>query len=1547
VFSFEILETFIILIILSVFFFILFVAISVTNDVTIVPWTLIPISRIINVILDETKIAADKIRSSKRLLFLALKKHNKRQQRRRHQAALKMVKMEELKARNALIRSARILGQERRNQALLAKRAKKALKLELARKSSNIFSSLGFKTIWNEIEHRVSSRKQSCKKGRGVHYTRRAGNLSAELALEKSTLSATSTVPSPSSIFVMSSVSPEVESSVAIPSEKKEVKILDTLSPVFDLSLSQILVFSIAFFNFFISNVSFLISNVLTLYRCVSATLECHHYFSSGAIAKALLLSRLKRKMRNKNKRLKTKKSNLLNIGMCANKALFDAGSILSASRKEAGIVTEFQLYVSLLPGSSFSDIVAALVASNASVMGFSLSVLFLGNFYTVPLPKIILSLPGPVVSLVMSLDVNDDNTGHITFSTEICKKGISLPSIPAYLLSLSLYGGRGKGGGSKRARDDEEEDEEEEEEEEENEEEENEEEEEDTEENMSIGTSHGSTSSEKEDDEKEEFISSKNQSRYFWDSLYVPILKLVSDIKKQVVDIGDIVTPAPHNGPLNTCIECLRQVSDSTGVTCTHGESIGGVSTLNANAVNSRIGWQLAVMVVTMLMEELFIPSDNDSVDISDKIKSNPPAFFTECLILLKEYVHKTFPTKTKAEKKAKIPSPDYGLLTPLVPYLQAFATTPKDTKKKGLFELRAYSVVPPAFRTLSRVRHLIENVSKAIEEAANSISDNDEDDQLPATPDRIIIILNPMHDGASLEKSFPKQFTSALMDVLAPLSHVIDTSLLPFSGFLRASTLAANEADARLLEQSAARSNEQHPFPSDGTCHRHDHATSPFSLNNASSMDEALRISCRGHFCHNSSSNKFLVPYWKPADEVSLDMVDEDAAAAPPNIADTVTPKSIAFKHMALCRIENGPYEDFFQKQAKKSKKEKAREDALSDAQKANLCLSGINPFKLGCAPTSFCVDKDMNLFTRALFPHTVSLFSSIVEELAKENDLTDGNVSILCATYGSEFMLAEQGLAGKIDSFKHIRVQSSPSCGKLAKSVVTNQGTMIKDFADVLKIPISFAVLKETFDKQPNLWDIQPKDFTCSNGALSILGHWATNERGGYSPTDLAVVSQSSVVGALARVPVFVNGEDKREPNKSSRRVTVGTEFTSTPSQPWLTDLNSNGVTSMTDATFSTTSAMNDGNASTKFGNHSTVNGVTSFIPAPIPKAITTEITSTPTPVLVRVSINHASAGGDTAKTNALLGKGGKFAAMKFWLQAFTLADLPEPSEDVMKALATSLDMPYNLLMARLTTNEFSNQRILNGQTLAMSVIQAFVSCFTIAYKLPNKSTGSNAASSSSTSLPPSSSSSSASSSSASSSSSKYIYAVSRHGDGRLIEGLPAGYESFPIIGSIDRAISKALWAFGAGDWDLLKTALASAENIEPEESSRDVRNTTTSSTQVHEDADKATTDSMVTVVTAQFGRTRKILDKSKKGSMKMWLDEQSKPTSEKEFRILLMNFDEEFTNSTTTTPPPPPPPPVKKAVSKDIEVSGDNTVNVPPPLPPPPPPSPLFT
>jgi hypothetical protein len=35
------------------------------------------------------------------------------------------------------------------------------------------------------------------------------------------------------------------------------------------------------------------------------------------------------------------------------------------------------------------------------------------------------------------------------------------------------------------------------------------------------------------------------------------------------------------------------------------------------------------------------------------------------------------------------------------------------------------------------------------------------------------------------------------------------------------------------------------------------------------------------------------------------------------------------------------------------------------------------------------------------------------------------------------------------------------------------------------------------------------------------------------------------------------------------------------------------------------------------------------------------------------------------------------------------------------------------------------------------------------------------------------------------------------------------------------------------------------------------------------------------------------------------MKMWLDEQNKPTSEKEFRILLMNFDEEFTNSTTTT------------------------------------------
>jgi hypothetical protein len=650
------------------------------------------------------------------------------------------------------------------------------------------------------------------------------------------------------------------------------------------------------FFLLFPSELSTSISFVAPLFSVLQTRVFCMHskihdflnatleYFSSGVMAKALLLSRLKRKMRKKNKRLKTKKSNLLNVGMCANKALLDAGSILSASRKEAGIVTEYQLVVSLLPGSSLSDIVAALVASNASVMKFSLSVFFLGKFYAVPLPKNISSLPGPVVSLVMSLDVNDDNTGHITFSSEICKEGISLPSIPGYLLSLSLYGGRGRGGSSKRAREDEEEEDEEEEEEEEDERRRRRKEEEEDDENMSVGSSsHGSTSSEKEDDEKEEFVPSKSQNRYFWDSLYVPILHLITDIKKQVLDIGDIDPPAPHIGPLTTCIECLRQVSDSTGVTSTHGESIGGVSTLNANAVNSRIGWQLAVMVVTMLMEELFIPSDNDSVDISEKIKSNPPAFFTQCLILLKEHVHKTFPTKTKAEKKAKIPSPDYGLLTPLVPYLQAFATAPKDTKKKGLFELRAYSVVPPAFRTLSRVRHLMENVSKAIEEAANSIvdmSDNDQDDfdQNPATPDRIIIILNPMHDGASLEKSFPKQFTNALMDVLAPLAHVVDTSLLPFAGFLRASTLAANEADARLLEQSAARSNDQHPFPSDGTCHRHDLATSPFSLNKASSMDEALRISCRGHFCHNSSSNKFLVPYWKPADEGSLDMVDED---------------------------------------------------------------------------------------------------------------------------------------------------------------------------------------------------------------------------------------------------------------------------------------------------------------------------------------------------------------------------------------------------------------------------------------------------------------------------------------------------------------------------------------------------------------------------------------------------------------------------------------------------------------------------------------------
>jgi hypothetical protein len=220
VFSFEILETFIILIILSVFFFILFVAISLTNDVTIPPWTLIPMTRIINVILDETKIAADKLSSTKRFLFLALKKYNKKQQRRRHKTALKMIKMEELKARNALIRSAWILGQERRNQALLAKRAKKAMKRELARKSSNIFSSLGFKTISNEIEHRVSSRSTRSKKRRSLPYIRRAGKLSAELARKRNL----ATLTSPSSPIALPSASLGTEGAVGIQSEKTEIE---------------------------------------------------------------------------------------------------------------------------------------------------------------------------------------------------------------------------------------------------------------------------------------------------------------------------------------------------------------------------------------------------------------------------------------------------------------------------------------------------------------------------------------------------------------------------------------------------------------------------------------------------------------------------------------------------------------------------------------------------------------------------------------------------------------------------------------------------------------------------------------------------------------------------------------------------------------------------------------------------------------------------------------------------------------------------------------------------------------------------------------------------------------------------------------------------------------------------------------------------------------------------------------------------------------------------------------------------------------------------
>ena len=104
------------------------------------------------------------------------------------------------------------------------------------------------------------------------------------------------------------------------------------------------------------------------------------------------------------------------------------------------------------------------------------------------------------------------------------------------------------------------------------------------------------------------------------------------------------------------------------------------------------------------------------------------------------------------------------------------------------------------------------------------------------------------------------------------------------------------------------------------------------------------------------------------------------------------------------------------------------------------------------------------------------------------------------------------------------------------------------------------------------------------------------------------------------------------------------------------------------------------------------------------------------------------------------------------------------------------------------------------------------------------------------------------------------------MSLHG-GREIEGLIEGdlkYASHPVPGRVDVAMS--LWAYCAGEWEMMKIILASVEYNEEFE----VKDSTKPETIAIRSDQENREAVMRQVLVAQFGRVRKTSDK--KGAMK---------------------------------------------------------------------------
>ena len=366
--------------------------------------------------------------------------------------------------------------------------------------------------------------------------------------------------------------------------------------------------------------------------------------------------------------------------------------------------------------------------------------------------------------------------------------------------------------------------------------------------------------------------------------------------------------------------------------------------------------------------------------------------------------------------------------------------------------------------------------------------------------------------------------------------------------------------------------------------------------------------------------------------------------------------------------------------------------------------------------------------------------------------------------------------------------------------------------------------------------------------------------------------------------------VAGVDSKPPQEAhvvaGRTVTTGTIFTNTAvaamgsSVAAIQALGKGGGKSLlSDLLLSTPTAGLSANYSSLFGTNQSINGHQAFIMAPLPPEDEARL-GVSIPSLISLSELNKSAGPGTAKTNKVIyNSAGTLVTLEHELKITEKSVFVNTSEEVMKKVAKSLKFPDDLFNARLSTKEFSYQRLSNGQTSCHIWLEKAVMCIVIAINLPkrinfgghlsptsdNPSTSSNAGSnaaihSSSTSADVTAPSSSSSSSSSSSVPHNLLCSYSRHGN-RPIKGSKPGIQDYPIPGYDGIDMAAALWAYCAGSWKMLKVALASTEYIQPNAAKRSERSSASSETAVR-DADIDVIDAAVRrVVTAQFGSLRK--------------------------------------------------------------------------------------